>query len=350
MIPGSHPVIQNRKSVLKALVPVLVFLLLAVSGLFYVKWWPYYHKALFAAEQHTIGGSILNVENTLASLSAASQYAISYFKSVWKAAVLGILLGSLVQAVLPADWLYRLFGKPDLKSTFLGGAVALPGMMCSCCAAPIAAGLRERKASVGASLAFWLGNPVLNPAVLIFMTFVLSWKFTILRLVFGVILTFGVSYLANRFAKHETAADEVPLPHTESGETASIFVRWMKSAAAITIHAVPAYVISVFVLSAIHSFMFPVWLEAGILAVIVFAVIGALFVIPTAAEIPIIQSFLSFGMGTGPAAALLVTLPALSLPSILLVYKSFPRKVIWFVFASVVGIGILSGLIGSFVL
>ena len=31
------------------------------------------------------------------------------------------------------------------------------------------------------------------------MTFVLSWKFTLLRLVFGVILTFGVSYLANRF-------------------------------------------------------------------------------------------------------------------------------------------------------
>ncbi len=36
-----------------------VLLLLAVAGLFYVKWYPYYGRAFVAADQHSIGHSIL---------------------------------------------------------------------------------------------------------------------------------------------------------------------------------------------------------------------------------------------------------------------------------------------------
>lgn len=68
----------------------------------------------------------------------------------------------------------------------------------------------------------------------------------------------------------------------------------------------------------------------GLMAIIAFAITGMLFVIPTAAEIPIIQTFMSFGLGAGPAAALLITLPAISLPSLILVAKSFPKKVLFF--------------------
>src|SRR5690606_21425263 len=106
----------------------------------------------------------------------------------------------LVQVLLPARWLHRMLGGANFKSTLVGGALSLPGMMCSCCAAPVASGLRKRHVSVGAGLAFWIGNPVLNPATLVFMTFVLSWRFTLLRIAFGLLLTFGVSYLADRYA------------------------------------------------------------------------------------------------------------------------------------------------------
>jgi uncharacterized membrane protein YraQ (UPF0718 family) len=82
-----------------------------------------------------------------------------------------------------------------------------------------------------------------------------------------------------------------------------------------------------------------------ILLIIGFAIAGMLFVIPTAAEIPAIQSLMSFGLGTGPAAALLLTLPSVSLPSLLMISKSFPKKVILFVVVSVVGLGIISGIV-----
>ncbi|MEF2967888.1 permease [Paenibacillus sp. M1] len=347
----TNPLNPHPSGRVRTIVFVVLFVIIAIAGLSYVKWWPYYEKAFKAATSHSIGSSILGSEVSAApSWGAAVDYAIAYFKSVWKAAVLGILLGSLVQVLLPAKWLYKALGKANFKSTLLGGVVSLPGMMCSCCAAPVACGLRRRNASVGASLAFWIGNPVLNPATLIFMTFVLSWKFTLLRIVFGLILTFGISYLANRFADNKQQHSAIPepeLPATGGEERGSFWMRWLKSLGVMILNVVPAYVISVLLLGAFQHTLFPVTLESGIAAIVIFAIVGTLFVIPTAAEIPIIQSFTALGLGAGPAAALLLTLPTVSLPSLLMVARSFPRKSLLFVFVSVVVIGILGGIAGA---
>ncbi|MBI8994925.1 permease, partial [Enterobacter hormaechei] len=73
---------------------------------------------------------------------AAWDYAIVYFLAVWKAAVLGVLLGSLIQVHIPRNWLVKTLGQPRLQGTLLGTIFSLPGMMCTCCAAPVAAGMR----------------------------------------------------------------------------------------------------------------------------------------------------------------------------------------------------------------
>ncbi|GGA52416.1 permease [Paenibacillus physcomitrellae] len=354
-LTGSSPAAHRN---VKTAIFVVLFLLIAAAGLSYVKWWPYYEKAFKAATDHSIGSSILTGSSETApspSWSAAVDYATAYYKSVWKAAVLGVLLGSLVQVLIPAQWLLKVLGKTTFKSTALGGIASLPGMMCTCCAAPIAVGLRKKNVSVGSSLAFWLGNPTLNPATLIFMTFVLSWKFTVLRLVFGILLTFGVSYFANRFAGKSEIPEEV-LETTEEAvkqEEGPFLVRWLKSVGSMLLSIVPAYLLFVFILGAARAWLFPhVGLSEGnhLLAIIGFAIAGMLFVIPTAAEIPIIQSFMSFGLGTGPAGALLLTLPAVSLPSLLMISRSYPKKVLAFVAAAVVVLGILSGLAAMVIL
>ncbi|MFY4777042.1 permease [Metabacillus sp. RGM 3146] len=333
-----------------------IFLLFAAAGLFYVKWYPYYFKSFSAAATHSIGNSILGDPSKPASFSwdSAVSYALAYFNAVWKAAILGILLGSLIQVLLPSQWLIKVLGKTSFGSTAAGGLASIPGMMCTCCAAPMAVGLRKKKVSVGAALAFWLGNPAINPATLVFMTFVLSWKFTLLRLVFGVILTFGVSYLANHFIKDSEEVDlDQLMEKTEMEQEEPFFVRWMKSIGMMLLYIVPAYVVSVLLVGAARIWLFPHVGEAAansILVVIEFAIAGMLFVIPTAAEIPIIQSFLAFGLGTGPAGALLLTLPSISLPSLLIVGRSFPAKVLIFTAVSVVVLGILCGLTGMLIL
>lgn len=88
----------------------ITFLMIAVVGLFYVKWFPYYNRAFVAASQHSIGKSILMGTAASApapSWQAAIDYAIAYGKAIWQAMVLGLLLGSAVQALIPPQWVAR---------------------------------------------------------------------------------------------------------------------------------------------------------------------------------------------------------------------------------------------------
>jgi uncharacterized membrane protein YraQ (UPF0718 family) len=77
--------------------------------------------------------------------------------------------------LIPRDWLLR---KPQsrFQGTLLGDVFSA-GHDVSCCAAPVAAGMRRQQVSMGGALAFWMGNPLLNPATLVFMGFVLGWHF-----------------------------------------------------------------------------------------------------------------------------------------------------------------------------
>lgn len=90
-----------------------LFLLVACVGLYYVKWSPYYFKAFVAADNHSIGASILNDQQG-SPLAAALAYAQVYFLAIWKATMLAVILGSLLQVLIPRDWLLRLFARAGL--------------------------------------------------------------------------------------------------------------------------------------------------------------------------------------------------------------------------------------------
>lgn len=96
-----------------------LFFLVVIAGLWYVKWQPYYGKAFTAAETHSIGKSIL-AQADANPWQAALNYAMIYFLAVWKAAVLGVILGSLIQVLIPRDWLLRTLGQSRFRGTLLG--------------------------------------------------------------------------------------------------------------------------------------------------------------------------------------------------------------------------------------
>lgn len=78
-----------------------LFFLVVIAGLWYVKWQPYYGKAFTAAETHSIGKSIL-AQADANPWQAALDYAMIYFLAVWKAAVLGVILGFVDSGADPA--------------------------------------------------------------------------------------------------------------------------------------------------------------------------------------------------------------------------------------------------------
>lgn len=92
-----------------------------------------------------------------------------------------------------------------------------------------------------------------------------------------------------------------------------------------------------------HSIGGDAWL------VVVLAITGTLFVIPTAGEIPILAVLLGFGLSAASAGALMITLPAVSLPSLVMVGRAVPSKVLAFVAGSVVVAGLVTaGLAAAF--
>jgi len=111
---------------------LVILVLMAAVGLYIVKWSPYYHRAHLIAGTHSMGKSPLfstGVATPTPSAAAALGYAAAYFKAVWQAWVLGLLLAATIQALLPRAWLARVLGKASTRTSLLGGVLALPGMM-----------------------------------------------------------------------------------------------------------------------------------------------------------------------------------------------------------------------------
>jgi len=343
--PGRQPI--------SPAIGLAIILLTAVGGLLYVKWLPYYHRAFIAAANHSIGRSILMgdaAQAPAASLQSAIDYTVAYGKAIWKAMVLGLLLGSALQEFAPPSLMVRAFGRPGWRSVATGGLLSIPGMMCTCCAAPVVIGLRQQRATASSAIAFWLGNTVLNPATLVFTGFVLGWQWTALRLAFGILMVFGIGYLVHRIAQPEQLqllASEVDQLATREANLRPTIAGWFRRFARLALGLIPEYLVLVLLLGAARAWLFPhIGPDIGnsVFWIAVMAAAGLMFVIPTAGEVPIVQAMLALGIGAGPAAALLLTLPPVSLPSLAMTKSVFSFRVLGFVAAAVLVIGIVAGI------
>jgi uncharacterized membrane protein YraQ (UPF0718 family) len=188
--------------------------------------------------------------------------------------------------------------------------------------------MRRQRVSMGGALAFWMGNPLLNPATLVFMGFVLGWHFAFIRLVAGLLTVLVVATLVQKWVK-DTDAEPASVELDVSEPQGGFFARWGRALWQLFWSTIPVYILAVLVLGAARVWLFPHAdgaIDNTLMWVIAMAVAGCLFVIPTAAEIPIVQTMMLAGMGTAPALALLITLPAISLPSLIMLRKSFPAK------------------------
>ncbi len=333
---------------------IAILAVIAVGGLFYVKWLPYYHKALVASAIHSLGRSILMgsaARPPPPSLRAAIGYSLDYGRAIWQAMILGLLLGAAFQEFAPMGWIARSLGRSSWRSVAIGGLLAIPGMMCTCCAAPIVIGLRRRNASAAAATAFWLGNTVLNPATLVFMGFVLGWKWLGLRIALGIPLVFGTGYLVTQL----TLPGEVAFLQTQLSRavdefrTGSPSIRgWLTRFCRLLIGLIPEYAVLVLILGAARAWIFPPVGPAignDLHWIVLMSAAGLVFVIPTAGEVPIVQAMLALGVGVGPAAALMMTLAPISLPSLVMTGRVLPPRVLGLIALVVLAIGIAAGLL-----
>ena len=89
------------------------------------------------------------------------------------------------------------------------------------------------------------------------------------------------------------------------------------------------------------------WLVGGnsLFANLLASVVGAFMYFATLTEVPIVQGLLGSGMGKGPALALLLAGPALSLPSMIVIRSILGTKKSFVYFGLVIGFSTIAGMI-----
>lgn len=319
---------------------------ITVVGLLWAKWWPYSHRvATLAGSRTWTGSDLLHAGGVrpgdAPSWHAAFSFAIAYLGSIWQALVVALVVAAAVQTLLPRHLLVRLLSSGGtIRQTATAAALGTPSMMCTCCTAPVARSLRLSGVPATATAAFWLANPMLNPAVLVFFCLTLPWEWTLTRFAVGATLVFGAAFVIARFGNRGR-----PMPPDQSWESHAAVGAYPRTLVRSIAILVPEYIATVLAIGALRGWMFPIDAAraTGIAAVVVAAAVGTLMVIPTGGEIAIVQTLAAAGLAAGPAGALLVTLPAVSVPAVAMIGRSLGWRATGLVAASTVAAGCLAG-------
>ncbi len=332
------PAPDRRRLLLTGLVGVAVLAAILVTGLAWAKWLPYADKAWLLSDSRTWSGSAIfasaGAPGSAPTLAGAWAFAVDYFIAVWKALVVALLVAAAVDALVPRDWLRRVLARRSpTGQALVGGLLSMPSMMCTCCTAPVTVGLRRRGAPLAGSIAYWIGNPLLNPAVLVFLLLVLPWQYALVRGLVGVALVVGAAALVARaVGERSTGAPSVPVDSDDAVGVAQLPLRFLRSLLRFALVLVPEYAAVVLGLGLVSGYLSDfdgVQRQLGLLAALLVAVVATLLVIPTGGEIPVIMAVTAAGAGAGLGGVLLIALPALSLPSIVMVGRSLGWRATW---------------------
>ncbi len=311
---------------------------------------------------------------------------ISYLSAhVITCLVPALFIAGAIAAFVSQAAVLKYFGPQAKKLTSYSVASVSGSVLavCSCTVLPLFAGIYKRGAGLGPAVAFLFSGPAINVLAIVYSAKLLGYDIGLARaiaaiafsIIIGLIMAFIYRKEKSRFdakafalltADPEgksiwqqvlfvgalvgvlifaasqnwivmgvfLAAVAVILWHWFSkGE----IIQWLKETLHFTRLIIPWLLIGVFVagiLTVVIPQSFVVQFVGGntIFGNFIASIFGALMYFATLTEVPIIKAFMDLGMGKGPALALLLAGPALSLPSMLVIRKIMgTRKMLTYV-------------------
>ena len=253
--------------------------------------------------------------------------------------------GAVSSLVLPQGVIRRILLSRGSSGAAYGGLLGAPLMMCSACSVPVAVGWKQRGANLETTLGVVTGAALLNVmgllAISVLFPAQLAWGRILASLAMVLLITplaarVTIAWHARRgepapapgeIADDLTAAEDYSTWQTESWLQAArgALQNWWSASVAIAYRLFLPMTGAIFLAAFLRLFLPPAvvetYLGGGPLAIAAVALFGTLIAIPTMFEIPLTIGFLFLGMGMGPAAALLVTAPSVSIVSYYMLRK-----------------------------
>ncbi|MDD3852788.1 MAG: permease [Syntrophomonadaceae bacterium] len=260
--------------------------------------------------------------------------------------------------------------------------------VCSCTVLPLFAGIYSLGAGLGPAVTFLYSGPAINILAIALTGAAIGWHMGLARGVGAVLFSIVIGVImALLFRRDEnkrlTEIDELPEETSEkSGYFLAIFFAvmvailivstskltpgfkiaidiglinslaimvhhyfekgefslWMQETWSLVKLVVPTLLIGVLAVGMITAVLPPEWIaryvgDNSLGANFVASLVGALFYFSTLTEVPIVKGLMDLGMNKGPALALLLAGPAVSIPNLLVINRimGFRRTAVYFV-------------------
>ena len=276
---------------------------------------------------------------------------------------------------------------------------------CSCTVIPVASGIYRGGAGIGAAFILLWVAPAANILALVYTGSILGGQMVIARLISAILMCFVVGFvMAYAFYREEkTRVSTIqmsggPLMNWKGVVLLLLLVAWLLAPNYIVTHgpywqkvvvwAIGLVVVAVYAWKTIDGDMIRAWLRetwwfvriifplllagvfivgiigavlpqewietwlggAGLRQSFLATMIGAVTYFATMTEAPFVDTLMNLGMGKGPALALLLTGPGISLPNWLAIAKVFGIKKALVYSPTIIVLGTLVGWIAGFIL
>lgn len=330
-------------------------------------------KALF----DFITGQILGMKwlNQVVGLALGGMFGEAFLQSVWGGAIqffvydvikIVILLCTLIflisyiQSYFPPERTKRILGRfKGIGANAMGALLGTITPFCSCSSIPIFIGFTQAGLPSGVMFSFLISSPLVDLGAFILLASVFGFPIAIAYVVVGLVLAIIGGTIIEKTGLGEYVREYIKQGGEVDLDNDIVRVKerlaYAKDRMLGTLSNVWIYIlVGVGIGAAIHNFIPADWIQAVLgqdkwYSVPVATLVGAPMYADIFGTIPVAEALFAKGVGVGTILSFMMSVTALSVPSLVMLSRAVkPKLLFWFVAIVVVGIIIIGYTFNAF--
>lgn len=261
-----------------------------------------------------------------------------------------IFLISYVQSYFPPERTKQLLGKyKGIWANAMGALLGTVTPFCSCSSIPIFMGFTRAGISSGVTFSFLISSPLVDLGAFILLASVFGFPIAITYVIVGLVLAVVGGTIIEKTGVGNNVQDFIlqgTLAETDGVElTRKDRLIYAKDQMFSTLKKVWIYIlIGVGIGAAIHNFIPTEWIQMVLgqdkwYSVLIASVVGVPMYADIFGTIPVAEALFFKGVGVGTILSFMMSVTALSLPSMIMLSKAVkPKLLFWFIVIVVAGI------------
>lgn len=271
-----------------------------------------------------------------------------------------IYLISYIQSYFPPERTKKILGNfKGIGANAIGALLGTVTPFCSCSSIPIFMGFTRAGLSSGVTFSFLISSPLVDLGAFILLISVFGFPIAIAYVVVGLVLAIIGGTIIEKTGVGKYVQDfilEGSIAEIESVEMSQKDrLLYAKDQMLSTLKKVWIYIlIGVGIGATIHNFIPTEWIQAVLgsdkwYAVPLATILGTPMYADIFGTIPVAEALFAKGVGVGTILSFMMSVTALSLPSLIMLSKAVkPKLLFWFIFIVVIGIIIIGFTFNAF--